>query len=148
MTDIDDVKTTLDKLSDWVKQQGTAQQDRGVPWSLIAGFVIAAIALIGLGIARWKAKKQGELIAKLKHERDVAERIKEMGELSEQITNSSAKIALLRARGKIAAQLITTIDEALTEVQDHATKTRANIDALTNWRDVDRYLSADSDDPS
>ena len=141
MTDLQESQETLDKIVNWVKSQGEQQTDREKPWKWITGFVVAAVAMFGIGLAYWRARKQGKELAKLKHEKDVTEREIELGKLANQVARSQARTAILRERGKRAEERITEIDENLKEKMNATTRITQNIHALKNWDDVDRYLS-------
>ena len=148
MTDLEKAQDTLSKVTEWVSNQGKAQTERSSPASWVMGLLVAAVAMIGLGIAYWRARKQGKEIAKLKHEKDVAARDKEQADLAHKITKSSVRAAKLRAKGRRAEITIEEVDRKLKEIEENATSTRSQIDALKNWDDVDRYLSSRDNGPS
>jgi septal ring factor EnvC (AmiA/AmiB activator) len=141
-----DAKKLGNKLTEWVKGQGGKQQKRGKPWSWIAGLVVAAIAMLTIGIMYWRAWRQGKELAKLKHERDVAEQNKARAEVEDRVARNEEEAKKLLEEAAAADKRAAAIDAKLKEAADAKTKTDEDIDALKNWRDVDRYLSGGSDD--
>lgn len=128
-------------LLGWVKGQSETQQDRKGPWAWIAGLVVTLVSMAGLAFMAYREWKQGKEIAKLKHERDVAEEVKHRGEMAKQVTKNEVRAAVLRKKGRDAEEKIKELDEQLKGLEENATKNNQEIDALRNWRDVDLWLA-------
>ena len=140
-----DAKKLVDKLTVWVKGQGGKQQERRAPWSWVAGLAVAAVAMLAVGFMYWRAWRQGKELAKLKHERDVTKQTAARAELADRVTIREEEANKLLEEVVEADRRIVEIDRNLRETADAKTRTDEDIDALKNWRDVDRYLSGDGD---
>lgn len=138
-------KQMLDRLADWVKNQGSKQQDRPQPWSWVTGLLVAAIAMLAIGFFYWRSWRQGKKIAKLLHEKDVQEQEAAKAKVDRSVRETNIEAARRRKRASEAYLRAQELDRKVKEASDHRTKTAEEIDALKNWRDVDRYLSGGGD---
>lgn len=144
MTNLGDAKKTLDKLTGWVKGQGEKQQKRKAPWAWVTTLVVGAVALFAVGFMYWRSWKQGRELAKLKHKRDVAEQEKKRTSVSEAIAVTDKKIRTHSLEAERAKKRVDELDKDLGKITNESNETREKIDALKNWRDVDRYLGGDN----
>jgi len=136
-----ETKKTLDKVVDWIKSNKETHGGSKSPWSLVVGLMTAAVALLATGFMYYRAWKQGKVIAKLKHEKDLAEQVKLTGEVARQVSKNKVQAAILRKKGKLAEEKIKELDTQLKELDDVRTKTTNDIKAINSWSDVDSFLS-------
>lgn len=137
--------TFVDRLAGWVQakgQQDKAERDEGgsgVGW--IVGLVVSAVAMAAIGFLAWRNWKQGKQLAKLLHERDVRqqEAYREQS-MAEMTAHEKQAQKLLRA-AREAEREVARIKDEIQEVRDAQDARNREIDALRNWRDVDRYLA-------
>lgn len=146
MPNLGDITNSLDKITGWVKGQGEKQQDRKAPWNWITGLIVGVVALVAVGLMYWRSWKQGRELAKLKHERDVNEQERERAEVTKAMAINQKKIHTHSIEVQKAKNRIREIDEFIDEEEDKKAETCEKINALKNWRDLDRYLSIGSDD--
>ncbi len=133
-------KVMLNQLESWVKSQGEKQQKRGKSWSWVSGLLVAAIAMLAIGFAYFRAWKQGRELAKLKHEKDVAKQELEVKKVTDLVTEREKTQAKKWVVIREAEDKIVAIDAALKVLDEKKAETHATIDAMRNWDDVDRYL--------
>jgi hypothetical protein len=138
-------KLMLDKLADWVKGQGEPQQERARPVSWVTGLVIAAIAMMAIAFFYWRSWRQGKKLAKLLHEKDVLEQKAIQAEIDSKIKKTNIEAARRRRAASEAWVKAKELDEQIRAATERKTRTTEEIDALKNWRDVDRYLDGDGD---
>ena len=138
MTDLKEVKGIIDKVSGWVQGQGPKQEKRGKAWSSITGLVIGAIALFTVAYISWRAHRQGKKLAKLQHERDVAEQRKITNEVSARVMKNAARAATLRKQAEESKAKIEELDKEIAEIEARRTRNKNEIDAVKNWDDVAR----------
>lgn len=143
MTKLNDVKGILDKLVDWTKGQGEKQSKRSNPWGWVTGLLVSAVALFTAGFLAWRARKQGKELAKLKHEKDVAEQKKITSEASSKTIKNQVKAATLRADAVEAIEKIKELDKQIEEIEARRTKHEKQIDAVKNWDDVARLRTSE-----
>ncbi len=129
------------KLLNWVKGQGSKQKERSGPWKLISGLFVSAIAMAGLAFMYYRSWRQGKEIAKLKHERDVANQKKRSAALEFKVTTNKLKEAALRKKRLEASQREKKLNKVLKGLEKNETKNRNEIANLQNWRDIDSFLS-------
>jgi hypothetical protein len=139
-------KTIVDKLSGWIKGQGDKQSKRKSPWKWVTGLLVGAVALFTIGFMYWRAWKQGRELAKLKHQRDVADEEKKQAKITEAMAANDAKASLHSLEAKKAELKVEKIDMELRNIEHDKRITNSEIGNLKNWRDIDGYLS-DSDSP-
>ena len=136
-----EARALLDRLSDWVKTQGQQQTDRAAPWAWVTGLIIAAIAMLAVGFMYWRSWRQGRELAEALHERDLARENAVKTELDSRQTATNAEVSRRRAAAVEAAFRALEANRAVKQVAARVVKTRENIHALQNWRDIDRYLA-------
>ena len=134
-----DEKELLDKIVNWLKDKKNS--DSGV-WGWVSGLLVTAVSMIVLGILYWKAYKQGQKLAKLLHERDVAEQEVVRNELIAVVENNEAKIAERSKKIDAIYNDIKVIDLRLGELENAKQTTTARIASLKGWDDIDSYLSS------
>lgn len=131
---------TLEKISNWATGQGAKQGERSRPWAWVTGLVVAAVAAIALGVAHWRQRKIGKELAKLKHEKDLEQRTKENLVAIEAVNITSTLSARLRKEIVAIEVKIAGIDAMLDDVEKEREIKNDQIEKLSNWRDVDRFL--------
>lgn len=135
-----EMKTVLDQLATWVKDQGTAQKERSGAGGWLAGLGVAVVALIGIALLYWRDWNKGKELAKLQHEKDVALQEAKRAEALSRIKENENKIEELHARSDFYKARIVDIDKQIKTVDAVKAGAINDIDHLKNWRDVDRYL--------
>ena len=135
-------KAMMTQLESWVKSQGEKQPKRSKSWSWISGLLIAAIAMLAMGFAYFRAWKQGRELAKLKHEKDVAKQELERKKVSDLVTEREKAQAAKWVTIREAEDKVTAIDVALKVLDEKKVRTHETIKALRDWDDVDRYLNS------
>lgn len=134
----------VEKIANWAKSQGEKQEDRSSPWAWVVGLVVAAIAAVAIGYAGYKQRKKGKELAKLKHEKDVAEKLKEERKIIDATTSSATLGAKMRKDIEILDDKLSSLNEEIKAVEDEQETTNETINKLSNWRDVDKFLNSGS----
>lgn len=137
----------VDKLTGWVKGQGPKQEKRSTSWGWTTSLAVGAVAMLAVGFMYWRSWKQGRRLAKLEHERDLTEQTKAKAALAAETAATNKKIQLNELEAIRAKNRIKRLDEDLGKITDETIETREKIDMLKNWRDVDRYLDGNDDEP-
>lgn len=135
---LDKIKNTLVGL---VSEQSEKQEDRRGSWGWITGLAVTVVAIIGAAFVAYRSWKQGKELAKLKHEKDVAEAEKHRGEVASMVTSSEVRAAVWRKKGSEAEERLKKIDENLKGLEKDATRTQQELEALKNWRDLDQWAA-------
>ena len=139
-----DIVTLANGLRDWIKNQGKANSNRDGLWKWLSGLMVSAIAMLTIGMMYWRARKQGKQLAKLLHERDLAEEIVNRGKVLDFVSRNEIEAEKRRATTKEAKIVIDEIDKTIMEIKNNATKTKTDIQNLKNWRDFDNFVTANN----
>lgn len=110
------------------------------PWNWVVGLVVAAVVFIGLSILSWYLWSKGKELAKLRHEKDVAEMAKHQAEVQAELTVLEEKRISLEVEAKIQEGRVETLRMAIQRAEAERQATHAKIDTLTSWDDVDRMM--------
>lgn len=135
---MDKITNTLLEL---MRSLRTGEDDKKRKGGWIAGGVLAAVAMLVIGLLMWKAKRNGKKLAKLLHEKAVAEE-KELQASADMILEASeekkdaAETEALRLRDKIAA-----LDEKILRAHEDRIEATATIAEIKSWDEVDDYLN-------
>lgn len=128
-------------LGDWIKNQAPKQESRSAPMQWVAGTVVSLAALIVVAVLYWKAYKQGQEIAKLKHERDVQVANEEYQRTKSAVAQTDIEAALAKKRANEALSEAIEITKKIEELNHAKSQVEAEITAVSNWRDLDAYLA-------
>jgi septal ring factor EnvC (AmiA/AmiB activator) len=140
-----ELRSTLDKIAGWVRGQGQKQPQRSAAGGWVTGLVVAAIAMLVVGALYFRAWRQGRKLAKLLHEKDVAEQEVARKKAADRVKLNNEEAMKLEAEIEATEKDIAVLDSELNAASARKTRTDETIDALRNWRDVDRYLDGDSE---
>ena len=116
-----DTKDMVDTLLGVFKQLKGEKGDKKRGW--IFGVLAAGVAALIIGLLSWRAHKTGKKLAKLQHEKDVAEEKKEQAKAQDEIDKIDEKIKV--------------IDESLQEAKETYNQAKETIDEIKTWDDFD-----------
>lgn len=137
-SDLDEVKKKLDGLLGIVQTKKEESQKSGTPWGWITAAIATILAFVGLAFAAYDAWKKGREIAKLKHEIDVQEEMKQQADIAKKLT---AEVDKQNAQQFLSDRLGKQIDSAKTQIVilEQARKAAHDkIDQVTSWADIDK----------
>lgn len=134
------IEKKLDGILGAIQAKKEESQKNGTSWSWVTATIAAILAFIGLAFASYDAWKKGREIAKLKHEKDVAEEAKQRAEIEVKLTTETE-------RQKVQQLLIANITKTIVNLKidiEKAEKERQDIhnkiDKVTNWDDLDQLM--------
>jgi len=110
------------------------------PWNWVVGLIVAAVVLIGLSILSWYLWSKGKELAKLRHEKDVAEMEKHTAEVQAELTVLEDKREDLQTKALECESKITELSIMIEKTEAERQAAHAKIDTLTSWDDVDRMV--------
>lgn len=133
---IEELKNTV---SGWIVEQQKARTEQKAPYRWITGLVVSLVSLITLAVLAWQARRKGEELARLKHQRDL---LKEQ----EQRARVAAQDAKTEERSKQHMELCESLklendrlDARITNIHLDEKTALEKIDAIKNWDEVDSY---------
>jgi uncharacterized protein HemX len=110
------------------------------PWNWVVGLIIAAVVFIGLAFLAWYLWSRGKELAKLRHEKDVAEETKHQAEVQAGLTVLDEKREALELEAYQAEGRIETLRMAIQRAEAERQAAHARLDTITSWDDVDRMI--------
>ena len=132
----------LSGVTGWLYKQRTEKQPaRSRSWRWLPGMLIAGVAFIAAAVLAYKAWRRDKEIARLKHARDVNKQEELIKVEAMKVTAYQKRAFELQREAQAARFRINAIDSQLEEVQREYNEQSAKIQAIKNWRDVDRLLS-------
>jgi predicted nucleic acid-binding Zn-ribbon protein len=138
--DLSTVEKKLDGILGVLQAKKEESQKNGTSWSWVTAAIAALLAFIGLAFAAYDAWKKGREIAKLKHEKDVAEEAKQKAEIEVKLT---AEAELQKARQLLISNIEKTIvglEVQIAEAEKERQAIHAKIDQVTSWDDLDKLI--------
>lgn len=138
------IKSFIDKLKNWILNNGVTQQTRTATSSWIMGIAVAAVSAVVLAYYYYMASKKGKEIAKLKHESDVNK--EKALQIVENTKINATKEEIQAALEEIHKheEIIKETDVKIKEWELAHANIEQEINAIKNWDDVDIYLSKHS----
>lgn len=133
-------KTTLDNLTDMVKDQGNKQQDRTGFTKIIIGVGVSLLAVATIAFLYYRLWKQSKELAKLRHDRDLAIEQVNQAKLKKELRSQEKVIKVIDLATEKAQKEVKNIDEELAKAQTKNNETLKTIDDIRDWNSVDRYL--------
>lgn len=135
-----EIKQKLDGILGIVQKKKEESRAAGTSWGWVTAALAAVLAFIGLAFAAYDAWKKGREIAKLKHEKDLAEETKQKVIAEEKITKEytkqkSQQILISSLETKIAA-----INTKIGNAEQQRQNIHSKIDQVTSWADFDDLL--------
>ena len=144
------MKKALDKLKDsriikWLWKKSASQKGRSGISKWAVGLGVGLVIVIALSFIFYKYNKMGKKIAKLKHERDLAEEKEHALNLKLDIEENDEEIAnLLEDIDKYNKKII-EITYTLEELEEKRLLEGLKIDAIENWEEMDNYIKRVND---
>jgi len=110
------------------------------PWNWVVGLIIAAVVFIGLAFLAYYLWSKGKELAKLRHEKDVAEETKHQAEVQAGLTVLDEKREALELVAHQAEGRIETLRMAIQRAETERQAAHARLDTVTSWDDVDKLI--------
>lgn len=129
-----DPMVALGKLKDIV---GNNKSPSGGGKSWVSTVILIAVALIGMAIWTWVSQRRNRELAKLRHEKFVAEVRAAQGVVDEKLKQNADKIEKSKTAVAAAEEKARLLEADIkAEEARYAADLRA-IDSIRSWRDVD-----------
>jgi len=110
------------------------------PWNWVVGLIIAAVVFSGLAFLAWYLWSKGKELAKLRHEKEVAEEAKHQAEVQSKLTVLEDKRQALELEAHQAEGKIETLRMAIQRAEAERQAAHARLDTITSWDDVDKLI--------
>lgn len=133
-------KETVDKLLGVFKKL-KGEKGGGKKGWLIGG-IAGGIALIIIGILTWRAFRQGKKLAKLLHEKAVAEEKEIQAVANAKIAESEEKRLEAAKKVEEIRQKIITINESMEEAVSIRDQAKETINEIKTWDDFDKHVGS------
>lgn len=132
------------KAALWLFEQSkkVKSKKQSKPVKLIITLFLAGFALVLVAVVFFSIRKQGRLIAKLKHERDVKAQEEERKKLDIIVAEKGEELnKLFKEIEDLAVEQEELLSQEI-DLVDIRDLEREKIDAIENWKDVDDYLAS------
>ena len=115
----------------------------GSPWGWVVGLVVSAVVFLVLAFVGFALWRKGRELAKLKHEKDVAEEKKKQAEVDQAADKLMVRKAALGKEIEELTDEIETAQKAISLIESDREKLHEKINKITNWDDLDVYMGDD-----
>ena len=126
----------IDKAADAILKKG--EKKNAFPTVAI----VTVVALLVIAFFYFRAWRYGKKLAKLLHERDVAEQEKEREKVIVVIDENSRQAEEKMKRVAELDKNLEDLESKIDELEKNRTMTNEKIADLKNWDDIDRYLAS------
>jgi hypothetical protein len=110
------------------------------PWNWVVGLIVVAVVFVGLAFLAYYLWSKGKELAKLRHEKDVAEEAKHQAEVQSKLTVLEEKRTSLEVEARIQDSKIEQLRLSIQRAEAERQAAHAKLDTLTSWDDVDRLI--------
>lgn len=104
------------------------------------GLAIGAASIIAMALVSYKAYFQARKVAKLLHEKDLAEEKKYRLVVKGTLEENEEKVDKYNAKIVHLDEKLKTLDHVLIATEEKWQIEREKVNALENWKDIDNYL--------
>lgn len=122
-----------------LSQNEKEKESKNTGW--VAPVVVGVLVLLMAAFFGFFAWRKGRELAKLKHEKDVADEEALQAAADARLAQDQAERDEAAQRLTDAAQRVQELEERIAESKEKYEETRKQLDRITNWDDVDQYLS-------
>lgn len=137
---LDKFKNILTSIKDWFVAKGESKNtSNSSTYKWLISLFVGALSLIGLAYAAWVQYKQGKELAKLKHEKDLAEQVLIREKLDARVNVEEDKSKDLEQKVKLSEIKLIEIDHNLTKAKDDHEQISNEIKAIDNWDAADSF---------
>lgn len=128
------------KVVGWTSAQGEKRKDRSPTWKLITGVAVSAVVFLMIAYFLYRAWNTGRKLAKALHERDVAVEERRRASVRRERELFEERIELREKEAKEAMLKSVALSKKVVAIEDELEIERETINAIKNWKDMDRYL--------
>lgn len=140
-TGLDEIKKQLSGIAGWVQTKKEESAKAGTPWGWVTAAIASLLAFVALAFMAWDAWKKGREIAALKHKVDVDEELKKQAEINAKISTEQHKVDAQQVYAKEMEKQIDSVKKEIAEIEKERLLIHEKIDKVTNWNDLDKFLS-------
>lgn len=134
---LEELKKTI---SGWIVEQKQARPNQKAPYRWVTGLVVGIVSLITLSLLAWQAKRKGQELASLKHDRDRLKQEEIRSRLSAENAKHQSRIDKHLEVYEAMKEEVSLLDTQIEKINQEERTALERIDAIKNWEEVDSYL--------
>jgi hypothetical protein len=128
-------------IAAWFVDKGNQLKQRKGAWKWVVGIVVGIAAFVIVVLVRLKLQKQREEILNLQQTLNIELRKIQLAKTLQNVETEEQKVKNLQLEIALSEVAVKETKEALEIAKAEHVKTTTSIDAISNWRDADRYLA-------
>ena len=135
---MDKLQSILTSIKDWFVSKGESKNSSGsTTYKWLIGLFVGALSLLGLAYAVWVQYKQGKELAKLKHEKDLAEEKLKQDEFNKKVAVHDLDIVESNKNIADSKKEIEELEVKLKKAEEDNKRISDEINAINDWDSSD-----------